>query len=93
MPAAPQANRNRGPLHSFPRPQASELSVVREPVSGTCPECGGTDLAAYRVLGDGGWWDVIKCQACLASIERTLAPRLGSLVPLGLTVGAAHRAR
>jgi vanillate/4-hydroxybenzoate decarboxylase subunit D len=39
------------------------------------------------VLGEGGLWDVVKCQECLTSVSRERAPRLGSLTPLGLTIG------
>jgi hypothetical protein len=73
-------------MHSFPRPQERHLHVERTPVEGACPECGAPDLAAYRVLSEGGWWDVVKCQRCLASVRRDPAPPLGSLVPLGTTV-------
>jgi vanillate/4-hydroxybenzoate decarboxylase subunit D len=73
-------------MHSFPRPASRYLSVAREPASGACPECGAAELADYRVFGDGGWWDVRKCQRCLASIAREPAPRFGSYVPLGLEV-------
>ena len=75
-------------MHTFPRPQAERLYVDRETVEGsTCPECGSTEISAYRVLSEGGWWSVKKCQDCLASIERVPAPALGSFVPLGTTVG------
>jgi hypothetical protein len=73
-------------MHSFPRPQEARLYVERQAVEGSCPACGAEDLAAYRVLGEGGWWDVCKCQSCLTSVRREPAPRLGSLVPLGSTV-------
>jgi hypothetical protein len=43
-------------------------------------------LAEYRVLSDGGWWDVQKCQECLTSVRRTPGPMFGSYVPLGLAV-------
>ncbi len=76
-------------MHSFPRPDAPYLYVERAPAEGICPECGASSLADYRVLGEGGWWDVRKCQRCLASIDRTRAPRLGSYVPLGLTITSA----
>jgi hypothetical protein len=74
-------------MHTFPRPQEPHLSVEREPVAGSCPACGAQALAAYRVLGEGGLWDVVKCQQCLTSVARERAPRLGSLTPLGLTIG------
>jgi hypothetical protein len=73
-------------MHSFPRPQERHLHVDRAPVEGACPECGAPALAAYRVLSEGGWWHVVKCQRCLASVRRDPAPPLGSLVPLGTTV-------
>jgi vanillate/4-hydroxybenzoate decarboxylase subunit D len=72
-------------LHAFPRPQETHLVAPREPASGACPECGGR-LADYRVLSEGGWWDVRKCQDCLHSLSRVPAPPLGSYTPLGLQV-------
>ena len=44
----------------------------RRPVDGKCEECGAETLAEYRVLSEGGWWDVRKCQTCLASLSRVL---------------------
>ena len=73
-------------MHSFPRPSTPYLSVERTPAEGTCPECGAQELADYRVLSEGGWWDVRKCQACLASVRRELGPLFGSYVPLGLEI-------
>jgi vanillate/4-hydroxybenzoate decarboxylase subunit D len=70
-------------VHSFPRPTEQYLHAERTPADGTCPECGAAELADYRVLSDGGWWDVRKCQRCLASVTRERAPRFGSYVPLG----------
>lgn len=69
-------------MHSFPRPTQSHLDAERKPVEGSCPECGAAELADYRVLSDGGWWDVRKCQACLASLSRTPGPAFGSFTPL-----------
>jgi hypothetical protein len=73
-------------MHAFPRPTEPTLDAVRTPVEGACPECGATDLARYRVLSEGGWWNVVKCQACLASVTREPGPPYGPLTPLGLTV-------
>lgn len=73
-------------MHSFPRPAEQHLSVERQSAEGACPECGAKELADYRVVGEGGWWDVRKCQRCLTSVTRVRAPRLGSLVPLGLEI-------
>ena len=53
---------------------------------GTCPECGSDQLADYRVLSEGGWWDVRKCQTCLHSLSRVAAPPFGSYTPLGLEI-------
>ena len=57
-------------MHTFQRPGEKHLSVERRPVEGACPECGAEELAEYRVLGDGGWFDARKCQRCLASVSR-----------------------
>lgn len=69
-------------MQHFPRPQRTNLVVEREPLDGECPECGAANLARYPVLSEGGWWHVVKCQTCLASIERDAAPALGSFSPL-----------
>ncbi|HEY7380910.1 MAG TPA: hypothetical protein VH572_06845 [Gaiella sp.] len=73
-------------MHAFPRPEEEYLAVERAPVAGTCPECGGGNLAEYPVLGEGGWWNVRKCQDCLASLERERGPLFGVYVPLGLEI-------
>jgi hypothetical protein len=73
-------------VHTFQRPTEPYLSVERRAVEGGCPECGAEELAEYRVLGDGGWFDVCKCQRCLASVSREPAPPFGSSVPLGLRI-------
>jgi vanillate/4-hydroxybenzoate decarboxylase subunit D len=73
-------------MHSFSRPTEPYLSVERRRVEGACPECGASDLADYRVMSEGGWWDVRKCQSCLASIRRERGPLFGSYVPLGLEI-------
>ncbi|HEY7691699.1 MAG TPA: hypothetical protein VH816_05090 [Gaiellaceae bacterium] len=77
--------------HTFPRPGERHLSVERRSVAGACPECGAEQLAEYRVLGDGGWFDVRKCQACLASVSREPAPPFGSYLPLGLRIAREQR--
>ena len=60
-------------MNSFPRPEEETLIEERKKVGGACPECGSHDIAAYRVLSDAGWWEVVKCQSCLYSLERTRA--------------------
>ena len=53
------------------------LWLEREPVDGVCPECASTNVARYPVNSEGGWWDVIKCQSCLADVRRERGWRLG----------------
>jgi vanillate/4-hydroxybenzoate decarboxylase subunit D len=60
--------------------QAPGIDAFREPIDGSCPNCGESGLARYQVLAEGGWFEVVKCQNCLHSIERT---RLDPLVLLG----------
>jgi hypothetical protein len=72
--------------HTFQRPAQRHLDVERRRVAGTCPACGAEELAEYRVLSDGGWFDVRKCQRCLESVVREPAPPLGSYAPLGLEI-------
>lgn len=61
------------------RPEELYLQVVREPVEGTCPECGLQDLARYPVLSEGGWWTAIKCLGCLYSADRERGGLFGSM--------------
>lgn len=70
--------------HVHPRPQDSVLNTARANVAGSCPECGVSQLESYRVLSEGGWWNVVKCQSCLESISREPAALFGSYSPLGL---------
>lgn len=76
-------------MHTFPRPQQERVFVDKEAVDGSCPECGSDQLRRYRVLSEGGWWEAVKCQECLASVSRTRSDALGSFVPLGTTVETA----
>lgn len=46
---------------------------------GVCPRCGGSTIASYPVISEGGWWRVTKCQSCLFSLERDRMPLLGEL--------------
>ena len=63
----------------FMRPTTPEVHAVRTPVEGKCPECGGSGLEAYRVLSEGGWWNVVKCPRCLHARSREPGPLLGPL--------------
>jgi vanillate/4-hydroxybenzoate decarboxylase subunit D len=58
------------------------LFVERLPVEGTCPRCGEAELRSYAVNSEGGWFDVVKCQRCLCSVERERGSRLGPIQPL-----------
>ena len=64
---------------TFMRPQELFVYVVKEPVEATCPECGSTDVARYPVVSEKGWEMVVKCQACLCSLEREKWHRLGPI--------------
>jgi N-methylhydantoinase B len=70
MPQQPEA------LEEWPHPT---VSVEKMPVAGTCPSCGEEDLKAYPVLRDGGWFEVVKCQSCLETVEKKRWNRLGSV--------------
>lgn len=61
----------------FNRP--AELFPVqqREAVPGACSACGAEELQRYPVLSEGGWFMVVKCQACLSSQSRERWNRLG----------------
>lgn len=61
--------------HSTSKPPA----IDRKPVSGTCPRCGEKDLRGYPVNSEGGWFQVVKCQACLLSVSRERWSRLGPI--------------
>lgn len=63
----------------FVRPTGTTVDAHTEAVAGTCPACGAGSLQRYRVLSEGGWWTVLKCRACLHSLERTPGPLLGPL--------------
>ena len=78
----------------FIRPDTPTVAVVPTPQAGNCPGCGAHSLAAYRVLSEGGWWDVIKCRDCLTSVDRRRGPLLGVLseaVQALIPVGSADR--
>lgn len=56
---------------------AKQVFVEKAPVAGACPECGAHALMRYPALSAGGWFQVTKCQDCLASVDRTPWKRLG----------------
>lgn len=70
-------------MHNFSRPLTPTVQATREPAPGWCPECNEGALAAYRVISEGGWWNVVKCQNCLASVRREAGPLFGAFEPLG----------
>ena len=61
----------------FPRPVDETPVQSREPVAGSCAECGAQQLQRYPVLSEGGWFMTVKCQACLCSASREPWHRLG----------------
>jgi hypothetical protein len=58
-------------------PEARPTRVEKVAVEGACPECGSEALRRYPVLSAGGWFQAVKCQDCLASVERSPWNRLG----------------
>ena len=54
-----------------------ELEPRKVVVEGRCPRCGATQLRRYPVLGAEGWFEVVKCQACLHDVSRERWHRLG----------------
>lgn len=62
------------------------LFLEREPVDGTCPRCGRSDLRKYPVHSEGGWFLVVKCQDCLLSVERERWALLGPVKLLSDTL-------
>lgn len=70
-------------MHNHPRPMTSTVSAPRASVPGACPECGAHRLEAYRVMSEGGWWNVVKCSQCLAHVRRERGPMFGAFEPLG----------
>lgn len=67
---------------SFARPDDPTPVQAREPVDGTCDECGAEHLMRYPVLSEGGWFMVVKCQDCLYSQSREKWTRLGHVTLL-----------
>lgn len=77
------------------RPATPTVEAQRLSVEGACPSCGTEALQRYRVLSEGGWWEVVKCGHCLHSLSRDPGPLFGtlttaiqSLVPTGTKRGA-----
>ncbi len=69
-------------MSSYLRPTELTVSVTRERVEGSCPECGAAALQRYPVLSEGGWFQVVKCQECLHSVNREPWNRLGDIALL-----------
>ncbi|MDN7653635.1 hypothetical protein QZM62_09285 [Burkholderia multivorans] len=82
-PASRRRRRTTGEdLMTSTRMTSPALHLERTPVDGICPACESTRLARYPVHSEGGWFDVVKCQACLHSIRREPASRLGPVLRL-----------
>ncbi|UNK46072.1 hypothetical protein [Arthrobacter sulfonylureivorans] len=71
-------------LPAHPRPAQHLLETEKAESAQRCSHCPASEVRQYRVLSEGGWWNVAKCQTCLRSIARTPAPIFGSYKPLGL---------
>jgi len=69
----------------YQRPASPTVAVDRIDVAGDCPACGASDLKAYAVLSEGGWFNVVKCQDCLTSLARE-ADAVGPIELLSRTV-------
>lgn len=67
---------------SCPRPQEANPVQAREAIAGHCDSCGAEALMRYPVLPEGGWYMVVKCQACLHSQHREKWTRLGHVTLL-----------
>jgi vanillate/4-hydroxybenzoate decarboxylase subunit D len=63
----------------YPRPTELTVTAEREPVDNSCPRCGHEEVSRYPVLSEGGWFQVVKCQGCLHSLERTPWRNLGPI--------------
>ena len=61
----------------FQRPTDPEPVQHRESVPGKCDVCEAEQLMRYPVLSEGGWYMVVKCQACLHSQSREKAAQKG----------------
>lgn len=72
---------------SFQRPREAAPVQTREPVDGACDACGTDALMRYPVLSEGGWFIVVKCQACLHSQQREKWRRLGPVTLLTDSIG------
>jgi hypothetical protein len=64
--------------------RAEGIPSRRIPVKGDCNGCGSGKLEAYEVLSEGGWFRVVKCQACLMSAERIPWAPLGHVTRYGV---------
>lgn len=72
----------------FSRPSEAAPVQQREAVEGVCSECGAESLAAYPVLSEGGWFQVVKCQQCLNCEQRTKWTRLGYVALMTDAIGS-----
>lgn len=63
----------------YQRPEELFPVQEKEPVAGDCESCGAEALRRYPVLSEGGWFMVVKCQACLHSKSRERWNRLGHI--------------
>ena len=64
---------------TYTRPTEKFISVKKENVASQCPQCKSTNIKKYPVLSNSGWYQVVKCQDCLYSLEREKGLRYGSI--------------
>jgi N-methylhydantoinase B len=74
----PQSARRAAPVRSSER-QREVASVDKVTVPGDCRACGACALKSYPVLSEGGWFEVVKCQDCLATVSWVAGSTLGAV--------------
>lgn len=62
---------------TYTRPTEKFIFIKKEDVAAQCPQCKSTNIKKYPVFANSGWYQVVKCQDCLYSLEREKGPRYG----------------
>ncbi|KHL02472.1 hypothetical protein [Sinomonas humi] len=70
---------------AYDRPTELLVNQERVPAKGKCPECSEEQLFSYPVLSEGGWFKVVKCRHCLASLKRESDP-VGQITIFSATI-------
>jgi transposase-like protein len=66
-------------LLTYTRPTERFIFVQREEVAAQCPQCKSKNIKKYPVFSSSGWYQVVKCQDCLYSLERKKGPLCGEI--------------